>query len=76
MTPKLIRWRNKLLLLVLAILTTHSIFAQTTVTGKVTDERGAPLEGATIQQKGTPLNTVTKKTVHFHSQALLHLPSL
>ncbi|UYQ93782.1 TonB-dependent receptor [Chitinophaga horti] len=62
MNPTLIRWRSRLLLLLLATFTTYSIsYAQSTVTGKVTDETGTPLEGASIQQKGTPLNTISKK---------------
>ncbi|WP_295118593.1 TonB-dependent receptor [uncultured Chitinophaga sp.] len=64
MNPKLIQWRNRLLMLVLLTLTSHSVlFAQsaTTVTGRVTDENGIPLEGATIQQKGLTNNAITKK---------------
>jgi TonB-dependent starch-binding outer membrane protein SusC len=37
-----------------------SVFAQTQVKGKVTDEKGAPLEGATVKVRGENTSTVTK----------------
>jgi TonB-dependent starch-binding outer membrane protein SusC len=37
-----------------------SVFAQTQVKGKVTDAKGAPLEGATVKVRGENTSTVTK----------------
>ncbi len=37
-----------------------SVFAQTQVKGKVTDEKGAPLEGATVKVRGENTSAVTK----------------
>lgn len=52
--------RNVCIILLL-LLTAHFSFAQNNfrVTGKVTDETGKPLQGATVQVKGTSLATAT-----------------
>ena len=50
----------KKLLLILIFLASISVFAQKiTVTGTVTDEKGSPLPGATVQVKGATLGTTT-----------------
>ncbi len=61
MKKKLALWRNALLISLLLQLTIFS-FAQSnfSVTGKVTDNAGKPLEGVTVQVKGTAITTVTK----------------
>ena len=52
---------RKLLLAVTAILLfAGSLFAQKTVTGKVTDDKGNPIPNASVIVKGTPTGTVTK----------------
>ena len=35
------------------------LHAQITITGKITDEKGAPLNGASITLKGTKISTVS-----------------
>jgi TonB-dependent starch-binding outer membrane protein SusC len=52
--------RNVCIILLL-LLTAHFSFAQNNfrVTGKITDETGKPLQGATVQVKGTTLATAT-----------------
>src|SRR5688572_24398953 len=51
---------RKLLLAVTAILLfAGSLFAQKTVTGKVTDEKGVPIPNASVIVKGTTSGTVT-----------------
>ena len=56
-----------LLPLFFAFLSPFSIIAQTnaTVTGRVTDEKGAPLTGATVEVKGTAARTITKEDGSF-----------
>jgi TonB-linked SusC/RagA family outer membrane protein len=50
----------KNLLMILLFLATTSVFAQKiTITGTVSDEKGNPLPGATVQVKGTNYGTVT-----------------
>ena len=61
-------WRNVLFLpLVIVFLSPLSTISQTnaTVTGRVTDEKGAPLTGATIEVKGTAARTITKEDGSF-----------
>ncbi len=44
----------KKILIMLLFLASTSVYAQRiTITGTVTDEKGAPLPGATVQVKGT-----------------------
>ncbi|HOX75418.1 MAG TPA: carboxypeptidase-like regulatory domain-containing protein, partial [Bacteroidales bacterium] len=50
----------KKLLLMLLFLASTVIYAQrTTITGTVSDEKGSPLTGATVQVKGTNMGTIT-----------------
>ncbi|HEY4107681.1 SusC/RagA family TonB-linked outer membrane protein [Puia sp.] len=59
MTKKLLRGNVILLLLLVSFL---SVNAQSfSVSGKVTDESGAPMEGATVLEKGTKNSTLTKQ---------------
>ena len=59
-------WRNCILFLLLSLalihapLSTKSQTAKTVITGKVTDETGKPLEGASVMEKGTTNRTATK----------------
>lgn len=59
--------RKLLLMLTAILLLTGQLLAQTqkVVTGKVTDEGGNPIPGATIQIKGTRVGTVTNETGNF-----------
>ncbi|MEI9808061.1 MAG: SusC/RagA family TonB-linked outer membrane protein [Bacteroidota bacterium] len=50
---------KRLLLLVAFMLPVALLFAQRTVTGKVTDEKGAPLSGVSVSAKGTRVGTST-----------------
>src|SRR5690348_15344290 len=50
----------------LCVLITHLSFSQTkTVTGKVNDDKGAPVAGATVSAKGTKTGTSTDGTGTF-----------
>src|SRR5437660_1608838 len=51
--------RKCLCLCVVLLLLTVTSWAQRTVTGKVTDERGNPLPNVSVQIKGTTTGTVT-----------------
>ncbi|GGB14892.1 SusC/RagA family TonB-linked outer membrane protein [Puia dinghuensis] len=47
-------------LLLLCVLFTQSAFSQTkTITGKISDDKGAPIQGATVTAKGTKLGAST-----------------
>jgi len=47
-------------LIILLLLASTSVFAQrVTVTGTVSDEKGAPLPGSTVQLKGTTTGSLT-----------------
>ncbi|RPE14123.1 SusC/RagA family TonB-linked outer membrane protein [Chitinophaga lutea] len=50
--------RKFLFSVVLLLLTTGALFAQRTIKGKVTDDSGDPIPGATVQVKGTTTGTV------------------
>lgn len=50
---------RKILFCTLAVLLTLHVWAQRTVTGVVTDDRGNPVPNASVQIKGTNLGTVT-----------------
>jgi TonB-dependent starch-binding outer membrane protein SusC len=52
--------RKLLLLLVAIVLTAGQLWAQRTVTGKVTDDKGAGIANASVMVKGTTTGTVTK----------------
>src|ERR1700733_6428094 len=63
MNKQLLR-KNAVLLFLLGLF--FSVNAQNfPVTGKVTDESGAPLEGATVLEKGTKNSTLTKEGGEF-----------
>lgn len=61
--------RNLLLLIAVSLLFATSIFAQQTVTGKITDNNGAPLSGASVKVKGTTRGTQTNAAGEFSIQA-------
>src|SRR3981081_212145 len=50
---------RKLLLLLAIVLTTTPLWAQRSITGKVTDEKGNPIPNASILVKGTSVGTTT-----------------
>ncbi|HLG40852.1 MAG TPA: SusC/RagA family TonB-linked outer membrane protein [Chitinophagaceae bacterium] len=52
---------KKLLFLLTGILSVTILFAQRTVTGKVTDDKGVPLANASVTVKGTTTGTTTKQ---------------
>ncbi len=55
------------LFIFLCVLFTHTIQAQTkTITGKVTDDKGVPVLGATVTAKGTKVGASTDATGTFH----------
>lgn len=51
---------KKLFLVLTCLLSSVLLFAQRSVSGKVTDDKGSPIQGATIQLKGTRTGTQTK----------------
>ena len=51
--------KKKLILSLCSMLFTIIVFAQTTATGKVVDEKGAGLAGASVLEKGTKNGTTT-----------------
>jgi len=51
---------RKLLLLLMAVVLTIGLYAQRTISGKVTDDKGAPLVNVSVIIKGTRTGTVTK----------------
>jgi len=68
--PKLIAYSGKIFVLViLAIILPVSIFAQSTVTGKVTDENAVPLTGVSIRVAGTQTGTTTNASGVFTIKA-------
>jgi TonB-dependent starch-binding outer membrane protein SusC len=69
MTKNLALWRNVLLISLLQL--TLFSFAQNNfpVAGKVTDNSGKPLEGVTVQVKGTNISTSTKANGSFSINA-------
>ncbi|MEI9910550.1 MAG: carboxypeptidase-like regulatory domain-containing protein [Bacteroidota bacterium] len=56
---------KKLLLLVTCVLPVMLVFAQRTITGKITDEAGAPLAGVSVSVKGTRVGTSTNPNGDF-----------
>ncbi len=57
---------KRLLLLLCVCLFSFQIWAQNrTVTGKIADENGNPLSGASVLVKGTQIGTVTDQSGHF-----------
>ena len=61
--------RNQILLIAAFLLFTITSFAQQTVTGKITDNNGSPLAGASVKVKGTNRGTLTNNTGDFSIQA-------
>lgn len=61
--------RNPLLLIAVLLLFATSTFAQQTVTGKITDNNGVPLSGASVKVKGTTRGTQTNAAGDFSIQA-------
>ena len=59
----------KLLLLMGLLCSIQFVWAQTTVTGKITDQNGAPVPGATITIKNTALSTVSDANGNFSISA-------
>ncbi len=51
---------KKLLLLVTGVMSVTILFAQRTISGKVTDDKGAPLANVSVLVKGTTSGTTTK----------------
>jgi iron complex outermembrane receptor protein len=56
---------KRILLAILALTGSQGLFAQQAVTGTVTDEKGAPLEQATVVVLGTNIYTVTDASGQF-----------
>src|SRR5262245_38894276 len=65
---KLFLFRSLTMLTLLTFATLFS-FAQNKVTGKVTDDAGKPVEGATVQVKGSTIATTTKADGSFEIDA-------
>lgn len=61
--------RNQILLIAAFLLFTIAGFAQQTITGKVTDNNGSPLAGASVKVKGTNRGTLTNNAGDFSIQA-------
>ena len=61
--------RNQILLIAAFLLFTLTSLAQQTITGKVTDNNGSPLAGASVKVKGTSRGTLTNNTGDFSIQA-------
>ena len=57
--------RKSFLLLLAVLFFSVQLFAQKTVTGKVTDEKGAPVADASVLVKGTKIGTVTNRDGSF-----------
>ncbi|MFV0483760.1 MAG: SusC/RagA family TonB-linked outer membrane protein [Bacteroidales bacterium] len=68
---------TSILLVMCLTLLASSVYAQKTVTGKVTDESGLGIPGATVVQKGTTKGTLTdvdgKFSVSVSEDAILHV---
>jgi len=47
------------LIFIITLITVNSFFAQHTISGKVSDETGAPLPGVSVSEKGTSNSTMT-----------------
>lgn len=57
-------------LLLMAMLCTLNLFAQTARTGKVNDEKGLPIQGVTVQVKGKTMTAKTNADGSFNINAL------
>jgi len=61
--------RNQILLLTALLFFTVTSFAQPTITGKITDNNGAPLSGVSVNLKGTSRGTTTNSSGEFSISA-------
>ena len=62
--------RNQFLLLITGLFFfTLTTFAQQTITGKITDNNGAPLAGVSVKVKGTTRGVATNSAGTFSIQA-------
>src|SRR2546428_13640890 len=52
---------KKFTLLLLALILSIGAFAQTSLTGKISDKQGAPLAGVSVMEKGTKNGTLSDK---------------
>ncbi|MFD2570107.1 TonB-dependent receptor domain-containing protein [Spirosoma soli] len=66
--------RQLLLFLYFALLVSASAWAQTTISGRVTDSKSQPLPGVNVLVKGTTTGTVTKPDGQFSLQTSESLP--
>lgn len=57
--------KKYLLLVVISIYSTVQLYAQTTLSGRINDEKGSPVEGVTIQVKGKSAVTKTNAEGNF-----------
>ncbi|HEY0056844.1 MAG TPA: carboxypeptidase regulatory-like domain-containing protein, partial [Pedobacter sp.] len=60
---------RKIKILLLVLLCAFQVFAQNTVTGKVTDRSGNPVPGATITVKNTQVSTVSDQNGNYSISA-------
>jgi len=60
--------RKPLLLLAAALFAVVSVFAQTTIRGKVTDDKGQPVAGVSVVEKGTQNGTTTDASGNYQIQ--------
>src|SRR5580765_5543906 len=67
---------KKLLLFTVSMFTITVLFAQHTVTGSVKDDKGNPVQGASIQVKGTRTGTTTKMDGTFSLEVPSHARTL
>lgn len=56
---------RKLLLLLAFVLTASTLWAQRSITGRVTDEKGTPISNASVLVKGTSIGTTTGENGNF-----------
>ena len=61
--------RNQLLLITALFFFNLTLFAQQTITGKITDSNGLPLSGVSVKVKGTGRGTQTSNEGNFSIQA-------
>src|SRR5258705_8295289 len=67
--PKHTRRMKKLLLLSLCLFAIMALYAQRTITGNIKDDKGNPVQGASIQVKGTRTGTTSKMDGTFRLDA-------
>ncbi|RZK99304.1 MAG: hypothetical protein EOO89_31230, partial [Pedobacter sp.] len=69
-------WKTMLSLTLFGLFFSTSIFAQSTIRGKVTDEKGLPLPGAGVAVKNTSASTVTNPNGDFTLTSTTTNPTL